>query len=120
MPRLNVLPDTDREVPDDEVIIIPSSDPTGEPEVFQPYSRVRLSDVLGDVSGRSEARREWRFLDAASGGPWAQAIRIGAPVAIPVVQSATLPGGRLLMLPLGLLSLNHIHGSSVNIGAATG
>jgi hypothetical protein len=54
-PRSNVLPDTNREVLDDEVIIIRSSGPTSKPEVFQPYSGVRLPSVLGDVSGRSEA-----------------------------------------------------------------
>jgi hypothetical protein len=66
---LNVLPDTDGEVLDDKVIIIHSSGLTSELEVFQPYSGVRLPGVLSDVSGRSEARREWRFLDAMNEVP---------------------------------------------------
>jgi hypothetical protein len=57
---LNVLPDTDREVLD-EVIVIGSSGPISEPEVFQPYSGVRLQGVLGDVSGGQKHGRNGTF-----------------------------------------------------------
>jgi hypothetical protein len=97
-PCLNVLPDTDGEVLDDEVVII-------RLEIFQLYSGVRLPGVLGDVGGRPEARREWRFLDAASEGPWARAIRIGALVAVVVTQSAATPWGALPCCPLGWWAL---------------
>jgi hypothetical protein len=50
-----VLPDTDGEVLDDEVVIIRPSSLAGESEIFQPYSGVRFPDVLGDVGGWSEA-----------------------------------------------------------------
>jgi hypothetical protein len=55
-PRSNVLPDTDGEVLDDKVIIIRSSGPVSKLEVFQPYSGIRLPNVFGNVSGRSEAQ----------------------------------------------------------------
>jgi hypothetical protein len=113
-----VLPDTNGEVLDDEVVIIRPSGWAGESEIFQPYSRVHFPGVLGDVGGWSEAWREWRFLDAASEGPWARAVRDGAPVVVPVARSATLPRRRLLVLPLRLVSLGHIHGGPVNIRAA--
>ena len=50
-----MLPHVDREVLDDEVVIIHSSGSVGEPEVFEPYTAVRLPDVPGDVGGWSEA-----------------------------------------------------------------
>jgi hypothetical protein len=68
-PRSNVLPDTNGEILDDEKLIIRSSDPISEPEVFQPYNRVRLLGVFGDVGGWSEARWKRRFLDATNEGP---------------------------------------------------
>ena len=54
-PRLNMLPHTDGEVLDDEVVIIHSSGSAGELEVFEPYTGVRLPGVPGDVGGWSEA-----------------------------------------------------------------
>jgi hypothetical protein len=53
-----VLGGKNGKVLDDEVIIIRSSNLTSESEVFQPYSRVRLPGVLGDVCGWSEVRWE--------------------------------------------------------------
>jgi hypothetical protein len=77
-PRSNMLPDADGEVLDDEVVIIRPSGSAGESEVFQPYSGVRLPGVLGDVGGWLKAQWEWRFLNAASEGPWAWTVRTGA------------------------------------------
>ena len=75
-----MLPHTDGEVLDDEVVIIHSSGSIGEPEVFEPYTRVRLPDAPSVVGGRSEALWERRFLDATTKGPWSWAIRAGALV----------------------------------------
>ena len=50
-PCLNMLPHADGEVLDDEVVIIYSSGSTGEPEVFEPYTGIRLPGVPGDVGG---------------------------------------------------------------------
>ena len=65
-----MLPHTDGEVLDDEVVIIHSSSSTGEPEVIEPYTGVRLPGVPGDVCGQSEALWEQRCLDAVTKGPW--------------------------------------------------
>ena len=70
----NMLLHTDREVLDDEVVIIHSSGSAGELEVFEPYTGVRLPSVPSDVGGRSEALREWLFLDAMAKGLWSRAI----------------------------------------------
>ena len=77
-PCSNMLPHVDGEVLDDEVVIIHSSGLVGEPEVFEPYTGVRLPGVLDDVGGWSEALWERRFLDAATKGPWPRAIRARA------------------------------------------
>ena len=61
---------TDREVLNDEVVIIHSSGLVGEPEVFEPYTGVSLPDILGDVGRRLEALWERRSLDATAKGPW--------------------------------------------------
>ena len=79
-PCSHMLPHVDGEVLDDEVVIIHSSGSAGEPEVFEPYTGVRLPDVPSNVGGRSEALCERRFLDAVTKGPWPQAIWAGAPV----------------------------------------
>jgi hypothetical protein len=42
---------------DDEIVIIHPSGSTGELEIFQPYSGVRLPGVLGDIGGRLEVER---------------------------------------------------------------
>jgi hypothetical protein len=115
-----VLPNTDGKVLDDEVVMIHPSSLAGESEVFQPYNRVRFPYVLGNFGGWLEARREWHFLDASSEGPWAQAVRTRAPVAVPIARSATSPGRCLLVLPVRLVSRGYIHGSLINIGTTAG
>ena len=54
-PCLNMFPHADWEVLNDEVVIIHSSSSVGEPEVFEPYTGIRLPGILGDVGRRSEA-----------------------------------------------------------------
>ena len=82
-----MLPYVDREVLNDEVVIIHSTGSVGEREVFKPYTGVRLPGILGDVGRRLEARWERCFLDATAKGPWSQAIRARTPV----VWSVTMP-----------------------------
>ena len=86
-----MFPHKDGEVLNDEVVIIHSSSSVGEPEVFEPYTRVCLPGVPGDVGGWSEALWERRFLDATTKGPWPEAVRAKAPV----VWSATMPRVRV-------------------------
>ena len=69
-PCSNMFPHANGEVLDDEVIIIHSSGSVGEPEVFEPYTGVRLPNVFGDVGRQSEALWERRSLDASAKGPW--------------------------------------------------
>ena len=68
-PCSNMLPHADGEVLDDEVVIIHSSGSAGEPDVFEPYTGVRLPNVPGDVGMWSEALWERHFLDATTEGP---------------------------------------------------
>ena len=93
-PCSNMLPHTNGEVLDDEVVTIHSSSSVGEPKVFEPYTGVHLLGVLGDVDGQSETRWERHFLDAATKGPWPRAIRARASV----IRSAAMPGVRVLIL----------------------
>ena len=74
----------------DEIIIIHSSGPVGEPEVFEPNTWVCLPGVFGDVGGRSETPWERCSLDTSAEGSWSRALRAGTPV----VRSATAPGAR--------------------------
>ena len=90
-PCSNMLPHTDGEVLNDEVVIIHSSSSAGEPEVFEKYIGIRFPSVFGDVGGWSEALWERRSLDATTKGPWPQAIRARASV----IWSATMPGMRV-------------------------
>ena len=83
-----MLPHVDREVLNDEVVIIHSIGLAGEPKVFKPYTGVHLPGVLGDVGRRLEALWERCSLDVSAKGPWSQAIRAGTPV----VGSVTMPG----------------------------
>jgi len=69
-PCSNMLPHADGEVLNDEMVIIHSSGSVGESEVFEPYTGVRLLDILGDIGRRSEALWERRSLDASAKGPW--------------------------------------------------
>jgi len=71
---LEHAPHADVEVLDDEVVNMHSPDSADEPEVFEPYTRVRLPGIPSDVGGRSEAWWEQRFLDATTKGPWPLAI----------------------------------------------
>ena len=81
-------PTQDREILNDEVIIIHSSGSAGEPKIFEPYTGVHFLSVSSDVGGWSEALWERRSLDATTKGPWPQAIRAGAQV----VWTAASPG----------------------------
>ena len=54
-PCSNMFPHADREVLNDEVVIIHSTGSVGEPEIFKPYTGVRLPGVSGDVGGWSKA-----------------------------------------------------------------
>ena len=54
-PCPNMFPHADGEVLNDEVIIIHSSGSVGEPEVFEPYTGIRLLGIFGDVGWLSEA-----------------------------------------------------------------
>ena len=74
-PRSNMFPHADGEILNDEKVIIHPSSLTGEPEIFEPNTKVCLLSVLGDVGGRSEALWEWRSPDTPAKGPWSQAIR---------------------------------------------
>ena len=69
-PRPNMFPHAIGEILNDEMVIIHPSSSIGEPEIFEPYTGVRLLGVLGDVGGWSEALWERRFLDATAKGPW--------------------------------------------------
>ena len=48
-PCPNMFPHIDGDVLNDEVVIIHSSGSVGELEIFEPYTRVCLPDILGDV-----------------------------------------------------------------------
>jgi len=48
-PCSNMFPNTYGKVLNDEVVIIHSSGSVGEPEVFEPYTRIRLPGIIGDV-----------------------------------------------------------------------
>ena len=54
-PRSNMFPYADGEVLNDEVVIIHSPGSASEPEVFEPYTGIRLPGIFGDVGRRSEA-----------------------------------------------------------------
>ena len=69
-PRPNMFPHADGEILNDEKVIIHPSGSAGEPKIFEPNTRVRLPDVLGDVGGRLEALRERRSLDTLVKSPW--------------------------------------------------
>ena len=73
-PCSNMFPHADGEVLNDEVVIIHSSSLVGEPEVLEPYTRVCLPSIFGDVGRRSEVLWERRPLDATAKGPGSQAV----------------------------------------------
>ena len=68
-PCSNMFPHVDGEVLNDEVVIIHSLGSAGKPEVFEPYTGIRLPGIFGDVGRRSEALWEQRSLDASAKGP---------------------------------------------------
>jgi len=68
-PCSNMFPHANREVLD-EVVIIHSIGSTIKPDIFNPYTRVRLPSILGDVGRGSEALWEWCSLDVSAKGPW--------------------------------------------------
>ena len=69
-PCLNMFPHTDGEILNDEMVIIHPFGSAREPEIFEPYTGVRLPGVLGDVGGRSKVLWERRSLDTPAKGPW--------------------------------------------------
>ena len=85
-----MFPHANGKILDDEIVIIHSSGSTGELEVLEPYTGVRLPGILGDVGGRSEALWEWRSLDTPIKGPWSWALRAGTLVVWPAI----MPGAR--------------------------
>ena len=64
------VPHADVEILNDEVVIIHSSSLAGEPEIFEPYTGIRLPNIFGDVGRWSEALWELRSLDAPIKGSW--------------------------------------------------
>jgi hypothetical protein len=80
-----------REVADDEVVIVCFTQVAGQPVVREPQFRPRLPRVLGDSSRGSEPGREWR----PSYGP-AESLRTGwfgrgTPI-LPAVVASPAPG----------------------------
>ena len=69
-PCSNMFHHANGEVLNDEVVIIHSSGSVGEPEVFEPYTRVGLPGVSGNVGGWSEALWKRCSLEAITKGPW--------------------------------------------------
>ena len=69
-PRLDMFPHTNGKILNDEEVVIHSSGPTGEPEVFEPNAWVCLLGVFGDVGRWSETLREWCSPDTPAKGPW--------------------------------------------------
>ena len=79
-PRPNMFPHADGQILNDENVIIHPFGSVGEPEIFEPNTKVRLSGVLGDVGGWLEAMWEWRPSNTPAKGPWSQALRARTPV----------------------------------------
>ena len=50
-PSSNMFHYVDREVLNDEVVIIHSTGSASEPKVFEPYTGICLPGILGDVGG---------------------------------------------------------------------
>ena len=69
-PCPNMFPHANGKVLDDEIVIIRSSSPTGEPEAFEPNAWVGLPSVFGDVGGWPEMLWEWCTPDTLAKGPW--------------------------------------------------
>ena len=86
-PCPNMFPYANGKILNDEIVIIHSFGPTGEPEVFKPNAWVCLPSVFGDVGGRPKTLREWCFPDAPAEGPrpWVLGARA------PAIRPATAP-----------------------------
>jgi len=84
------VPHTDGEILNDKKVIIHPSGLAGEPEIFEPNTRVCLPGVLGDVGGQSEAQWERRSPDTSVKSPWPRALRAMTSVIRPV----TVPRAR--------------------------
>ena len=50
-PCSNMVPQVDGEVLNDEMVIIHSSSSVGESEVFEPYIKIRLLGIFGELVG---------------------------------------------------------------------
>ena len=68
-PRPNMFPHANGKILNDEEVVIHSSGPIGEPEVFEPNAWVYLPSVFGNVGGRPETLWERCFPDAPTKGP---------------------------------------------------
>ena len=79
-PRPNMFPHADGEILNDEIVIIHPSGLVGEPEIFEPNTRICLLGVLGNVGGWSKAQWERRSPDMPAKGPWSWAIRDRTPI----------------------------------------
>ena len=75
-----MFPYANGKILNDEIVIIHSSGPAGEPEVFEPNAWVGLPSVFGDVGGRLETLREQCSPIRPAEGPWPWAYRARAPV----------------------------------------
>ena len=89
-PCPNMFPHANGKILNDEIVMIHSSGPAGEPEVFEPNAWVCLPGVFGDVGGWSEALWEWRSPDTPVKGPWSRALRARTSVVWP----AAMPRAR--------------------------
>ena len=69
-PCSDMFPHANGKILNDEIFIIHSPGPIGEPEVFEPNAWVRLPGVFGDVGGRPEKLWERCSPDAPAEGPW--------------------------------------------------
>ena len=79
-PCPNMFPHIDREILNDEIVIIHPFGSAGEPEIFESNTGICLPGVLGDVGGWSETLREWCSPDTSAEGLWSRALRAGTPV----------------------------------------
>ena len=69
-PCPDMFPHANGKILNDEEVVIHSSGPAGEPEVFEPNAWVCLLSVFGDVGGRPETLWERCSPDAPAEGPW--------------------------------------------------
>ena len=65
-----MFPYVDREILNDEKVIMHPSGSVGEPKIFEPNTGVHFLSVSGDVGVWLEALWEQCSLDATTKGPW--------------------------------------------------